>query len=149
PVEVAGAVVPFEVGAVLRQLAAVLRHFVEIVAPGVAELRVEAVHVAQAEDGLQCVVVGGAHAFDLIDLTVLRVGREVRTIGHAGVQSSVEGDIRGGSTEKWLVDVENAEQPAALAADVADLEEAVRAKRLLDLKVEVEVVWGAEVAIDG
>src|SRR5690242_9246353 len=38
-VKVAGTVVAFEVGAVLRQLAAVLRHLIEVMTPRVAELR--------------------------------------------------------------------------------------------------------------
>src|ERR1700712_5620349 len=146
-VEVAGAVVALEVGAVLRELPAVLRHFVQVMAPGVAELRGQTVRVADAEDGLQRVVVGGTDAFDLVDIAILRVGRDVRAFENTGVGCSAEENVRGGAAKGRLIDVEKAEQPATLAADVANLEECLRTERLLKLEVVVEVVRSAEVAI--
>lgn len=116
-VEVRVAVVSFEVGAILRESAAISGDLVQIVRPSVGGLGAEMMSVRDSQAGLQRIVVGRADALNLVDVAVLRVLAKVGP----GLLARQAAGINTGTR---LVDIEQAEETPALRAYIADLQSA-------------------------
>src|SRR5580692_10662686 len=75
---IAVAVFGLEVGAVQWNHAAVLAHEVQFVSPGVSDLRSQSMPRSELQSCLQGIVVGIAHAVELVDITKRGILRSKR-----------------------------------------------------------------------
>src|ERR1700733_1911380 len=102
------------------------------------------------EGGLKRAIVRGADALNLIDVSILRIGADIRPLGNTVIDSAlVKHTVLCRATEVRLVDIQKAQQPASFAAYIADLKDRMGTESLLNLQAEVEVIRSFEMAVHG